>query len=426
MNLKKDSLNNELMGEYLPSFFFIDLNTNNPLDDLNTLSKKDKSTLFHEYVHFMQDLTTTFGLTNVIHTVEVQKAKNSVIINSSIKNRFKVPLDFSHYKSTDEYDNLHEMFYGDFESDFNSNSFITRVTLNRNNIIPNHETKSYVEVEYITNGITSRFSFGAIQIMESMAFLIENSLFGNVSCPVYPYHIVERLVDFLYPELSKTDALLVALCDYSLMAPDPGRFFIEFMSKIKELDIIEINGAYDLLKKYTFTSSENEQLTVFQLFESRSELALKSMKDYFTIDYFQSINNWLNTIFLDFNTFKLENFNFWYEFIALPNKDERIDKFIQLTKQFGFPLISNSNGNIAFSHHSEFPENLLALKAINEVSNVISGFSKECGMQKICSCTEPDITNEQCLQPWKRGKEDHLCPFGQIIKMWGIYEVSPE
>lgn len=31
--------------------------------DLNKLSEKDFSLFFHEYIHFLQDITTTYGLT---------------------------------------------------------------------------------------------------------------------------------------------------------------------------------------------------------------------------------------------------------------------------------------------------------------------------------------------------------------------------
>src|SRR5690554_6833693 len=51
-------------GYYNPSFLKLTVNADCDLSDLNRLSKAHLSTFFHEYIHFIQDLTTTFGVTN--------------------------------------------------------------------------------------------------------------------------------------------------------------------------------------------------------------------------------------------------------------------------------------------------------------------------------------------------------------------------
>ena len=50
-------------GEYYPAFFEMRLKVDSMID-LNTCSDSDFALFFHEYVHFLQDLMTTYGLTN--------------------------------------------------------------------------------------------------------------------------------------------------------------------------------------------------------------------------------------------------------------------------------------------------------------------------------------------------------------------------
>ena len=47
---------------YSPAFFNIHMN--NPLPLNKKFGSKYESELFHEYLHFLQDTTTTFGITN--------------------------------------------------------------------------------------------------------------------------------------------------------------------------------------------------------------------------------------------------------------------------------------------------------------------------------------------------------------------------
>jgi len=426
MHIFKNSPKNKFCGYYLPSFFYIEIATNNPLDDLNTLSSMEKSTFFHEYTHFLQDLTTTFGLTNIINTVNVQKAINVDILKSSEQKTFKIPVSIEDYPDTDIYHNLNDMFYGDFQSEFDRNSIIDKIELVENGIIPGHDDKEYVKVTFSNFHESKSFQFGAIQIMENMAFLIERNLFDNVNPPTYPYRVVEKIIEHLYPGFLGNDKEIIMICDYSLMAPDPGKFMIEFVLKLKELELNSVGDIYEVLKKYTFKSETLKDVSVFTLYEDRYELALRSIKEYFTIELFDEIKSWLDSLFNEISTFKLENFNFWLEILNHSTKHERQMAFIELTNKFGFPLISNSNGNVVFNHPKHQPEYLLTLKAISEVSDILNGYKETCGMINCCEKGhEGDITNDDCNRPWKRGSQDPLCPFGQVIKMWGLHEKMP-
>lgn len=51
------------MGSYFPHFLEMYINTKK-IVDLNVLDEMELSTFFHEWIHFIQDLTTSFGCYN--------------------------------------------------------------------------------------------------------------------------------------------------------------------------------------------------------------------------------------------------------------------------------------------------------------------------------------------------------------------------
>lgn len=61
-------------GVYFPSFFRIKINKEKNIDRI----------LFHELVHFLQDVSTTFGLINISNTVDRIKDLNKIAIDKKL------------------------------------------------------------------------------------------------------------------------------------------------------------------------------------------------------------------------------------------------------------------------------------------------------------------------------------------------------
>lgn len=417
-------LNSKLLGSYFQSFFCIELHTDESLDDLNKLKEETISTLLHEYIHFLQDITTSFGLTNIISIVNHQKLVNQTIIDSDLET-FKTPVEVDINTESDIYNALHSIFIGDFESDFDDYSKIIGYDLLPNEYVQGYEHHLYVSINFEKFGQNKSFNFGAIQIMESMAFIVERNMFNNIKSPIYPYHIVEKIIEFIYPEILGNDALIVSICDFSLMLPDPGRFFLIFIKDLKTKGIINVEDAYNLFK-HTIVVAKDVKSDIFQFYCSRVELALISLKDYFTIDYFKDINNWFEQIFEKISTYKLENFTFWNEILSGDNIIQKRNNLINLSFKFGFPLIVNSEGQTVFSNPENLnPENLFSFRAIKEVSGVLKNEHTQCNMVKMCKNGIEDITDHTCNTPWNRNLDNKLCPFTAIIRMWGIDSKQP-
>lgn len=53
------------LGFYSPSLFHIHLDGIGRIKDMSSWEEEQKSTFLHEYVHFLQDVTTVQGLNNM-------------------------------------------------------------------------------------------------------------------------------------------------------------------------------------------------------------------------------------------------------------------------------------------------------------------------------------------------------------------------
>ena len=56
---------NTTLGFYEPAVFHIHTIGNGKLDEMEKWSQLQKSTFLHEYIHFLQDITTIQGLNNI-------------------------------------------------------------------------------------------------------------------------------------------------------------------------------------------------------------------------------------------------------------------------------------------------------------------------------------------------------------------------
>src|SRR5664280_2340035 len=100
-----------LRGYYSPSFFKMGISVFERLDNVELLPDGPKSTFFHEYIHFLQDVSTTYGLMNACIVVTKMKFGNNHILRMS-GNTFKVPIEFSTDPITEINTKLQEVYIG--------------------------------------------------------------------------------------------------------------------------------------------------------------------------------------------------------------------------------------------------------------------------------------------------------------------------
>jgi len=80
------------LGYYAPTLFFIQLNGKGRLKNIKKWDEVQKATLLHEYIHFLQDITTVQGLQNMYRIGEYLRYVTNVAKDPD-KNEIHLPVD---------------------------------------------------------------------------------------------------------------------------------------------------------------------------------------------------------------------------------------------------------------------------------------------------------------------------------------------
>jgi hypothetical protein len=107
----------ELLGAYWPGFFQLFVNTTENIFDLNGLyldpnSRKLFSTFLHEYIHFLQEITSTSTVWAAGRWIDQIKEVNADI-RSRPEAEFKVPFNYSNDFNIRATNQLFEIYRGD-------------------------------------------------------------------------------------------------------------------------------------------------------------------------------------------------------------------------------------------------------------------------------------------------------------------------
>lgn len=250
---------NSTLGSYLPFFFHMNLSFPFPsgIHPMERLDERFLSIYIHEYIHFLQDITTYSGLNNgyvyseYIHGVVTDiydKKQNEVIVP------YRLPAN-CHNIQLNKYINKES-----FGNCTNRETVIINQIVKKRIKIPfanpylKHHTK--VIIETIPKG-NEPLEFGRLALMESMAYIIEKKItIKSPSAPDFPYNAAKIVSDKIYPEFSRNEENLLALCDMSLMFSEPGKVFVSTLEKYKNNRFMP-NKAEDIIDDFYSKPCDN-------------------------------------------------------------------------------------------------------------------------------------------------------------------------
>lgn len=230
-----DILNKDL-GAYYPSSFRMNLEfeyRESPLEILR-LESNFQGVFVHEYIHFIQDISTHFGLNNTY--VYAEYLHSSITSIYKLKNK-QIQLLVKPYKNRDNVElnqDISDLCTGDYQT---FDSLIISDIKENKNIVKTSFGKLDVPTYTLVSG-RNQIRFGGRAIMESMAFLIEQILVPKSGgAKDYPYHSAAAVSNFIYPHFEDDRLRLVALCDISLMMSNPAKVFISYLQYYKGIGI---------------------------------------------------------------------------------------------------------------------------------------------------------------------------------------------
>ena len=390
----------------------------------------DATVLFHEYIHFLQDITTFYGLNNLyvqseyLHSVVnrvkgnlqfqvpymIRDNKDNVLLNQKIcrlTNGDSEESSFYLVHSVDEWSD-------DLADDFISNppiSEIKNIVLNQND---------------------NMRSFGAIAIMESMAYILERLCSPNayVSSPDYPYRAAE-LVAIYYDAKFGNDLLRVlALCDMSLQNSNPGLCFVNIMKLVGEGKLLfdTPESIYDYFYNRRVKSVYGRVTSWQDSYNKLLNQVDTCLQDYIKgIDSLKSYHEWINHL-VDFSRDWRNNDRYFLLKMARKNDLKKNDCWGYTVARIGSPLMVNAN-----NHYFKLPydgmqegESVEMYAALKEIYKLFLEGNKPCGLLTWCNDSLESTPNELCnTAPWKKVGETKLCPYAFFWRHWGLTGCEP-
>jgi hypothetical protein len=418
------------LGRYQPGYLHMQINTDIELKDLNKIASDPAtahhfSTFFHEYIHFLQDITTTSGLMRTIYLIDVLKEFIFQVKNDG-KAEFKTPLKLSNDRNLQANEALQKIYRGDEKPiDYIRYSHYTVdfVTLaDKDGVIS--KVPRYEITYYSRASQTGTFFFGSACLMEYVAHTVQTTFAPHTQHPDVPYLVPELILEKEYPGFGSDPMTIAALCDASMMNFHAAHMFFDLINTMKQQQFVpnEPKDVYDFMNKNFKLQGKDGDFTVNDLFDSQLEIALYQLNDALKSDIFEPNRFWVNHIFKEGAALRKAVPDFFVHFVE--DKGMLTTFFYDIFSRIGSPFFTNNAEMGGFIPPRIIdatgiqPYQLLVFK---EIIMIFLG-KRECGMYNFCKThSTEEIVNADCLTaPWKRGIADDLCPLGQFWKTWGL------
>lgn len=428
---------------YMPSFFRIKVGVYDDFTNMLLIPYGAYSLFFHEYIHFIQDVTTIYGLMN-LHTITYYIQDVASRVGKDSNPKFKVPQQLEYRPGDYGLSNfeLRPVYMG---SPINPKH--KKIEILDYHKIPYSNKERFlthiIEVTYkdLLTGKTDVFHLGGNHVCEGMVYLCESYVYKpvfekdshNYSCADdYPYNVCKLLAKKIYPEFSESDILLVAACDIALMTYHPGLSFVRLLEHLKDIDFLSDNFSkmLEVIEKlYTdgsaFLKGSHADFSTIQ------DLVKESVQKNFKCAELEGNNKWIDVLFQRANILRTNVPQFITDILLFgQGKDVRKNQFFgYVLGMLGTPLIINEEdfGAISLPIHFSDPTFMPGFFwAINQVLRVFADNKGiPCELKEHCkrsAAIDLDIkVDVRCdTAPWSRCYDKRLCPFAVIWRHWNL------
>ena len=419
------------LGSYLPFFFHMDISFPFPsgLSPLEKLDEKFLSVYIHEYIHFLQDITTYSGLNNgYVYSEYIHGVVTHIYENG--QQTVGVP-----YNLPDNYFNVKlNRFMNDaaFGNDEERDILIIKDIRKKTSRIPisnpylTHYTRVLIDTIPATNG---PLEFGRLAIMESMAYMIEKKVtIGSPSAPDYPYRSASLVADKIYPGFSDNDVYVLALCDMSLQFSEPGKVFVSVLEQYKK-DGYMPTRAEDIIDYFYSKPCDSlfGQKSLSDSYLAFSFQVGQRLKTYLNHPQFKAFHEAIHKLIgFGMNVRYYDRYYFLNMYRAGYALDNPILK--QTNRKVGTPVIVDSNydywvvypwGCTSKNYEIEY------FAAIEEIFKLFDKGSTACDMYQWCSKSKQTSEDDRCIfEPWTRTSDKYLCPYAMLLRHWKLSGLS--
>lgn len=333
--------------------------------DISDIIKNNNSTFTHEYIHYLQNISLPYLIKHTILSFHKAYMLFTDIINNS---NYPRPFKCDENEIIKE---LNKELYitlgkSDIEGMDNINN-IDNISCEVDHV-KNIEAYTRIfkhKLVFNTNdyddslGINKKVDYyiGAIDLLEYIAYKIENKFFGTSNLPNTPYKTMDYVFEY-YKVQDIPDEVKILLVEFSLYNDNPIHtllcFLLEKLTKdgiemkvenqiykIKYKDVLyDYDKCKSFLSSMKWTTNATGEDTIF----TKSERRYKQIKDIISCIYrkenFNYINQWIDKVISFYNS-NLKNEFIFSKLFSMNKKD--FFKYINNTIcNVGIPLIMNN------------------------------------------------------------------------------------
>lgn len=235
MELNDEQILEAIRGQYKLSFMQIELSFqikyNLSTDDIDNYSDKDFATFVHEYIHYLQNISTPWGLYNSMVKYEKMSYDFAFLQSNKDKDN-KIPVKVSYPDTLTRKLSRQYITLGRWEK------YPKKIVINEKLPISiSEESISYkgvseqMKIMSFTSedGLQYKVPLGAWIIMESMTAIFQEFIDPS-SVKIHsdvPYNALSKYISQNYPVIYNDKGKIVALLYSSLFSTNPGKLFIE-------------------------------------------------------------------------------------------------------------------------------------------------------------------------------------------------------
>lgn len=420
-------------GSYLTSFLRIYINTDQDLGQLNAdnLGDHEKGIFAHEYTHFLQNITSSFGQMHVWATYDLLR-QYVAHIQKNGEEDLKLPLSGAIADNQRRLILVRRKMQGDDSIKQLMEESCTKVIGHQfvkdeifTQIYPDRNILKHLELDLRDNkGIKMKYLFGETAVSETMAYLMELKHYKGPKAPEYPYRACQHLGEYMGTKLLLNDELLFALCDVSLLSGFPGTMFFSIME-----DLIQKNekpNSAEAMFDYGVRYMYGNGIQVFEQYEKNMRGAVHMMSQLLPHPKMKPTVEWISYLLQYGYKTRTETPHLMINLYKEPKLFHGYWENIMM--QFGNPSLHNNSNTRYF----KAPFDLLEIKdiidpiyliAVQEVmSRLIQKNNKQCRLYKYCANSENGLkVDDRCKNtPWERAKDEEKCAFGALWFLYGL------
>lgn len=414
---------NSTIGCYFPAFFEMNLDIYGNMD-VNKLKEKQFALFLHEYTHFMQDVSTYYGLSNLFTVNEVIKSMH-LNLTTSLPNggKFNPPVGIMQNNSILKANiQLKNLTLGLIDG---IPCFDVKKVESKKEAVPNNQFVKQIDKVYVTTTKGEHFQFGALAIMENMAYLMEQLCVSECELsPDYPYSAAEKVANFIAPVFAKDKLMVLALCDVALQSSNPGHYFCDTLYLIsngtikysKQEDVYDDFYSRQLVTYHSSTIPNN-----FGQFRKMADTIIDQEKKFIATPGLSVFWKWLENAINYSYDLRLNHRYFLLEIARAGNaRMSRI--FADYLNAVGSPLMMNKCGKFYCIPSTNIPGNgMCYYRAMRQVYNLLAGGKKKCDMKDWCRQSQIKVDCRCNRKPWEHLKNQNKCPYAVI---WGSFNLG--